>query len=71
MGVYVCSATTCRAKRAAAAEPYIHDVFHVSLLKSFHSGGDGQDAPAPIVVDGEVEYEIDLIVRHRMSRGVC
>ena len=32
--------------------------------------GDRQDAPAPILVDGEVEYEVDSIVGHRISRGV-
>ena len=42
---------------------HVHDVFHVSLLKPFHSEGDGQDAPAPILVDGEVEYKVDSIVR--------
>ena len=46
---------------------YAYDVFHVSLLKPFHSGGDGQDAPAPILVDGEVEYEVDSSERHHIS----
>ena len=47
---------------------HVHDVFHVSLLKPFYSGGDGEDAPAPILVDGEVKYEVDLIVEHWISR---
>ena len=46
-------------------------MFHVSLLKPFHSGGDGQDAPTPILVDGEVEYEVESIVGYQISRGVC
>ena len=50
---------------------HVHDVFHVSLLKPFHSGSDGQDAPAPILVDGEVKYEVDSIVGHQISRGFC
>ena len=45
-------------------------MFHVSLLNSFYSEGDGQNAPAPILVDGEVEYEVDSIVWHNISRGV-
>ena len=40
------------------------------MLKPFHSGGDEQDAPAPILVDGEVEYKVDSIVRHRISRAI-
>ena len=50
---------------------HVHDVFHISLLNSFHSGGDGQDAPAPILVDGKVEYEVDSIVGHQINRGAC
>ena len=48
---------------------HVHDVFHVSLLKPFHSEGDGQDAPVPILVDGKVEYKVDSIVGHWISRG--
>ena len=54
-----------------AALKHIHDVFHVSLLKPFYSGGDGQDAPAPILVDGEVEYKVDSIVGYWIRRGFC
>ena len=50
--------------RLPVALKHVHDVFHVSLLKPFHSGGDGQDAPMPILVDGKVEYEVDSIVVH-------
>ena len=46
-------------------------MFHVSLLEPFYRGGDGQDAPVPILVDGEVEYKVDSIVGHWVSRGVC
>ena len=45
-------------------------MFHVSLLKPFHSEGDGQNAPAPILVDGKVEYEVDSIVGHQINRKV-
>ena len=43
-------------------------MFHVSLLKPFHSGDDGQDAPAPILVNGKVEYKVDSIVGYQISR---
>ena len=56
--------------RFPVALKHVHDVFHVFLLKPFHSGGDGQDAPASILIDGEVEYKVDLTVGHRISRGV-
>ena len=49
---------------------HVHDVFHFFLLKPFYSGGDGQDAPAPILVDGEVEYKVDSIVGHWITKGV-
>ena len=49
---------------------HVHDVFNVSFLESFHRGGDGQDAPAFILVDGEVKYEVDLIGGHWISRVV-
>ena len=45
-------------------------MFHVSLLKPFYSGGDGKDAPAPILANSEVEYKVDSIMGHRISRGV-
>ena len=43
-------------------------MFHVFLLKPFQSRHDGQDAPAPILVDGEVKYKVDLVVGHQISR---
>ena len=45
-------------------------MFHVSLLKPSHSGGDGQDALVPILVDGEVEYVVNSIVWHLISSVV-
>ena len=49
---------------------HVHSIFHVSLLKPFYNGCNGQNAPAPILVDSEVEYEVDLVVGHQISRGV-
>jgi hypothetical protein len=42
----------------------IHDVFHISLLKPYHSDGTVQPPP-PIEIDGELEYEVEKILMHR------
>ena len=49
---------------------HIYDLFHVTLHKPFHSGGDGKDVPVPILVNGEVEYKVESIVGHWIGRGV-
>ena len=50
----------------------VHDVFHVSLLKRYHETP--EDArrkqwrtlpPKPLVVDGELEYEVEVIYEHK------
>ena len=46
----------------------IHDVFHVSLLRPHRDNGLGTDIP-PIDVDGEVEFEVEAILKHRQIRG--
>ena len=46
----------------------IHDVFHVSLLRPHQDNGLGTDVP-PIDVDGEVEFEVEAILKHRKIRG--
>jgi hypothetical protein len=47
----------------------IHPVFHVSLLKTFHSNGELQP-PDPIIIDGEEEFELERILDHRfVKRG--
>ena len=43
----------------------IHNVFHVSKLKEFHDDGRMQSPPPPILVEGEEEYEIDKVYKHR------
>ena len=40
----------------------IHPVFNVSLLRKYHGV---YRPPGPIIVDGEEEYEVDSILRHR------
>ena len=44
-------------------------MFHVSLLRRFAHGGDGQKVAILITIDGEAEWEVEQLVRHRMSRG--
>jgi Chromo (CHRromatin Organisation MOdifier) domain len=47
----------------------IHDVFHVSVLKPYLAQGSVQPPP-PVEIEGELEYEVDMILNHRdVSRG--
>ena len=46
----------------------IHDVFHVSLLRPHQDNGLGTDVP-PIEVDGDMEFEVEAILKHRQIRG--
>ena len=46
----------------------IHPIFHVSNLKRFHQSEElerGERPPYPIVVDGEEEYEVEAILKHK------
>jgi hypothetical protein len=45
----------------------IHPVFHVSLLKPYHSDGHVQPPPIPIELEGHLEYEVECILDHRFS----
>ena len=51
-----------------AALRRIHNVFHVSLLREYKSNGVYAEVP-PIEVDGEAEFEVSEIKRHRERRG--
>jgi hypothetical protein len=42
----------------------IHNVFHVSLLKPYHPGRT-PPPPMPLVVEGELEYEVERILLHK------
>ena len=46
----------------------LHDVFHVSLLKPFHSDGRVQPPPPALMVDGQEEFEVELLLDHRERR---
>ena len=46
----------------------IHDVFHVSLLRLHRDNGLGTDVP-PIDVNGEVEFEVEAILKHWQIRA--
>ena len=46
----------------------IHDVFHVNLLRPHRDNGVGTDVP-PIDIDGEVEFEVEAILKHRQIGG--
>lgn len=49
----------------------MHDVFHVSLLRSFvATGAERADRVGMPVLTGQgEEFEVDRIVRHRRKRG--
>jgi hypothetical protein len=49
----------------------LHDIFHVSLLKAAHDrpGSTTVPPPAPEMVDGEWEYEVESILSHRFLRN--
>jgi hypothetical protein len=43
----------------------VHDVFHTSLLRPFHTDGRYQPPPLPVTVDGQLEYEVEEVIAHR------
>ena len=45
----------------------IHNVFHVSLLKAYVEGRGPAPPPVPIEVNGELEYEVEYIIDHRVK----
>ena len=46
----------------------IHDVFHVSFLKHYHEEGNHQPPPVTILMDGEQEHEVQIILDHRQEK---
>lgn len=39
----------------------IHNVFHVYLLNEYQTDGSVHPPPPPMLVDGELEYEVERI----------
>ena len=40
----------------------VHPVFHVSLLKTYHSSGRVQPPPIPYKLDGELHYDVEKVL---------
>ena len=47
----------------------VHDVFHISQLRLHVPGGSSAAPPDPVEVDGEAQYEVECLLRHRAQRG--
>ena len=43
----------------------LHNIFHVSLLKPAYDNHAGTPPPAPRLVEGEDEFEVETILQHR------
>ena len=43
----------------------IDSIFHVSLLKPFHTGGDGYLHPTAVNIKDEQEWEVSGILKHK------
>ena len=44
----------------------IHDVFHVSLLKSYKTSGKVQPPPPPILEDDELSFDVERVLAHEV-----
>jgi len=42
-----------------------HNVFHASLVRHYKEGSNIQAAPVPVVIEGELEWEVESIEAHR------
>jgi len=42
-----------------------HNVFHASLVRHYKEGSNIQAAPIPVVIEGELEWEVESIEAHR------
>ena len=48
----------------------IHDVFHISLLKSYKTFSKVQPPPPPIIKDDELSFDVERVLTHEL-RGSC
>lgn len=46
----------------------MHNVFHVSLLKPYHSDGSYQPPPPLFVLDDDLYYEVEAVLQHKDVR---
>jgi hypothetical protein len=46
----------------------VHPVFHVSLLKQYHEGTRIGAPPPPVILDGNIEYEVEMLLDHKEPR---
>ena len=60
------------AYRLNLAKNYVrYNVFHVSLLRKYHSDGRAQAPPFVDINDGELEWELERVLNHRLLRKGC
>ena len=46
----------------------IHNVFHVSLVKLYHSDGRAQPPPPGDIIDDEPEWDVERVLKHRLVK---
>lgn len=47
---------------------HIHDIFHVSLIKPYYPDANASDQPPPVLVDGNMEWEVEKVIDHRQKK---
>ena len=45
----------------------MHLIFYISLLKSFHAGGNGYSHPTALYIEDEQKWEVSGIPQHKGS----
>ena len=43
----------------------VHNVFHISQLRPHVPGGSSTKPPQPVEVEGEAQYEVETLLKHR------
>jgi hypothetical protein len=46
----------------------LHPVFHASLLRPYRDSGRVQPPPPPIEIEGDLEYEVEQVLDHRLRK---